>query len=281
MLFANRTDAARKLAEALTGFSSADTVIYAIPRGGVVIGAEVASRFGLPLGLVFPFKIRHPLSPEYAVGAVTETGDPIWGKPYLAKLENPWLDRQVELARSESARRRTEFNGSRAEPDPAGKTLILVDDGMATGLTMKAAIAHLRRSGPAKIIAAVPVAPRDAPSLLSSYADEFVVLHLPQGYFGAISAYYRQFGQTSDKEVRSLLRARQMPQAGPPDVGALLAVVDSVKRFPVTAADLAARARRLHAPESVVNFFESIPTSLDFKDKPDVMRRSEQVGQSD
>jgi len=277
MVFANRIEAGRKLAQALESYFADEVVVYGLARGGVVLAGEVASRLEAPLGLVIPQKIGHPLSPEYAIGAVTETGEPVWAEPYLAMLENTWLDRQTEAARQEARRRRNEYSSGRATPDVSGRTAILVDDGVATGLTMMAAILDIRRLNPARVVAAVPVAPAEAIVELAAFADELTVLYQPLGYFGAISAYYRRFDQTTDEEVRGVLNVYDPSDSSEPlDLEALNAVVASVTEFPVSAKDMASRAKRLHAPKSVVSFFESIPSGIGFKDRLDVMRRSDE-----
>jgi putative phosphoribosyl transferase len=277
MVFANRIEAGRKLAQALESYVSDDVVVFGLARGGVVLAGEVASHLEAPLRLVIPQKIGHPLSPEYAIGAVTETGEPVWAEPHLAMLENTWLDRQIEAARQEAKRRRIEYESDHAAPDVSGRTAILVDDGIATGLSMMAAIIDVRRQHPVRVVAAVPVAPAEAIVELAVFADELTVLYQPLGYFGAISAYYRRFEQTKDEEVRGILNVYNPSDTGEPlDLEALNALVASVTDFPVSAKDMAIRAKRLHAPRSVVSFFESIPSGIGFKDRLDVIRRSEE-----
>ncbi len=276
MVFKNRTDAGLQLARTLTAYRGMDVVVYALPRGGVVLGAEVARYLNAPLALIIPRKIGHPLSPEYAIGAVTETGEPVWNPAELKFTNEPWRQRQVELARREAKRRRVRYQGDQPVPDGAGITAILVDDGIATGLTVIAAVRDLRKLRPAQIVVAVPVAPEDVPREIIESADDIVVLELPAKFLGAIGAYYRNFDQVSDEEVRQLMNAyRPAPRAEPLDLAALNAMLATVEHFPVTSGEIASRARRLQAPANVVSFFESIPHDTKFTNRADIMRRSE------
>ncbi len=205
MIFQDRTGAGKKLAASLEGYQGTDVVVYALPRGGVVIGAEVADYLKAPLELIIARKIGHPLSPEYAIGAVTETGEPIWNKAEIGSTSRQWQERQVRRARDESKRRRLSYVGSRPSIPVKGKTAIVVDDGLATGLTMIAAIADLRRRQPKEIIVAVPVAPKDTAKKLEELSEHTIVLHIPDGTFWAIGNYYLDFSQVEDEEVKRLM----------------------------------------------------------------------------
>ena len=205
MNFKNRQQAGQQLAIALQKYKSQDTVVYALPRGGVVTGAEVAKHLGARLDLIIPRKIGHPYNSEYAIAAVAENGEVVKNEDELRHIDQQWLAREVEEQLQEIKRRRRLYLGNRAAIDPKGKTAILVDDGLATGLTMKAAVGQLRRQKAKTIIVAVPVAPADTVKDIGNLADELVTLYIPTG-FGAIGAYYRDFDQISDEEVVELIK---------------------------------------------------------------------------
>lgn len=205
MLFADRRGAGRALSGVLQEYAGKDTVVLALPRGGVAVAAEVAVALKAPLGLAIVRKIGYPSQEEYAIGAVTESGPPIWNEQERQMVDAEWTDQAVQRARREAKRRRSAYINGRSEPSVANKTVVLVDDGMATGLTMYAAVAELRGRHPARIVVAVPVAPREAIGWLSPRVDEVVVLYAPV-LFDAVGNYYRQFGQLSDADVHKALQ---------------------------------------------------------------------------
>lgn len=208
MTFRNRTDAGRKLAAALERYrTTKDAVIIALPRGGVVVGAEVAKALSLPLDIVVPRKIGAPGNPEYAIGAITESGEPVWDRQSvsLTDASEEYLHKTVEREQKEAQRRLTTYRGDRPPRTLRGKTVILVDDGIATGLTMRAAIATIRSEGAARTVLAVPVAAADSLGQLRREVDDVVCLYAPQ-WFGAVGAFYDAFEQTSDEEVVALLQ---------------------------------------------------------------------------
>ena len=206
MRFRDRADAGKKLAQALKKYQGQNGVVYALPRGGVVLGAEVASALGMPLDLLIPRKIGHPLQPEYAIGAVVESGEMVSNQREVARVDPQWFRQEVEAERQEARRRRELYLGGR-EPAPVeGKTAIIVDDGIATGLTMEASIREVRRRKPGHLVVAVPVAPPDTVERMSREVDEFVVLDRSPYYLGAVGAYYDSFYQVTDEEVVALLR---------------------------------------------------------------------------
>lgn len=207
MMFRDRVDAGRKLAEALERYRGAkDAIVIALPRGGVVVGAEVATALDLPLDIVVPRKIGAPGNPEYAIGAITESGDPAWDQQAvsLTDASEEYLAATVAKERAEAQRRLMTYRGDRPPRDVKGKTVLLVDDGIATGATMRAAIQTLRSEGARRIVLAVPVAAADSIAALRSEVDDIVVLHAPQ-WFGAVGAFYDTFEQTTDDEVTALL----------------------------------------------------------------------------
>jgi predicted phosphoribosyltransferase len=205
MRFKDRADAGRWLAQALAAYEGKDGVVLALPRGGVVLGAEIARALRMPLDLVIARKLGHPLSPEYAIGAVTEDGETVYNPWEVSQVDAEWFRRQVERERAEARRQREHYLGGRPPLPLAGRIAILVDDGIATGLTMEAAIHDARRRKPARLVAAVPVAPQDTAERLGRMVEEFVALDIPEPYLGAVGAYYDYFPQVGDDEVIALL----------------------------------------------------------------------------
>ena len=207
MVFHDRVDAGKKLADKLSQYRSKDVVVLAIPRGGVVVGFEVASDLGAPLSVIIPRKIGAPGNPELAIGAVTEEGDTYIDSIIVKSLgvTQSYIDEVKQLEVEEIKRRMKTYLGDRQRPELKGKTVILVDDGIATGATMKAAIRTLRRHGPAEVIVAVPVAPPETVERLKELADSVVCLETPS-FFYAIGQFYREFDQVGDAEVIRLLR---------------------------------------------------------------------------
>lgn len=202
--FADRREAGRKLATELQGYR-AHAVVYALPRGGVETAVEVAEALDIPLGVVIARKIGHPADPEYAVCAVTETGPLICNEHERANIDQLWLKQAESKARAEAKRRRKTYTEGRIPVSTRGKVAIIVDDGIATGLTMYAAAAEVQKQGPQKIIVAVPCAPREAVEELRELADNIIVLAEPDEYLGAVGVYYDSFPQLTDEEVLELL----------------------------------------------------------------------------
>ena len=206
MRYDDRREAGRRLADALLRYAGEAAVVLALPRGGVVLGAEVAQALGAPLDLVIPRKVGHPDFPEYGIAAVTETGDVVANEAEVARVDPAWFARAVADEREEAARRRRRYLGDRPGVALEGKTAIVVDDGVATGLTMLAALREVRGRGAARVVAAVPVAPADTVARLRREADEVIALQAPAEFAGAVGAYYRRFDQVSDAEVVAALR---------------------------------------------------------------------------
>jgi len=206
MIFRDRKDAGLQLADALEKYLGQDVVVFALPRGGVVIGAEIANKLEAPLDLVITKKIGHPSNPEYAICAVAEQSEPICNPFELAKVDPRWYQDELNLVRNEIARRRQEYFGEINQTDIKGKIAIVVDDGIATGFTMMAAIMELKKRNPAKIVVAIPVTPYDTAQTLLGLADDLVSLDIAKDYLGAVGAYYSNFRQVEDSEVIDLLR---------------------------------------------------------------------------
>lgn len=199
----NRQEAAKQLIERLREEKIDFDAVLALPRGGVILGAEVARAFGKPFDLLIPRKIGAPMNPEYAIGAVTEEGLAVWNEEEKATIDKEWLDKEVAKERVEAKRRReTYLKGQRSSLQD--KKVLIIDDGIATGLTMRAAIAEARSLGAKKIIMAVPVASPDSLDIVSKEVNQVVVLETP-AFLGSVGQYYDEFKQVSDEEVIKLM----------------------------------------------------------------------------
>lgn len=216
--FGDRAEAGRLLAERLAGMGLARPVVYALPRGGVPVALEVARRLGAPLDLVLVRKIAAPGQPELALGAIVDGASPqtVINEDVRRHTgaDDAWLDRAAARELAELERRRALYLGDRAQVLPAGRTAVVVDDGLATGATMKAALTALRRQGATRICVAVPVAPLDALAGIEDLADQVVCLH-PARVFPGVGAFYDDFHQLSDDETVRLLRQGWSTAAGP------------------------------------------------------------------
>jgi len=211
MIFKDRVDAGKRLAQALRPYAGQDVVVYALPRGGVVIGAEIARALGAPLDLVVVRKVGHPYSPEYAIAAVAEDGDAAVNLREVESIDKDWFEESVRIEQREARRRRDLYTRGRAAIPATDKVAILVDDGLATGLTMFAAVQEVQHYRPVKIVVAVPVAPPRAVQELKEVVDDVVVLHLTRD-FRAIGSFYVCFDQVSDEEVIELMKSAPVAQ---------------------------------------------------------------------
>jgi len=216
MIFQDRVDAGRRLAEKLEQYRGPDTVVLAIPRGGVVVGYEVARLLEAPLDIIVPRKIGAPYQAELAIGAVAGEDVCVLDQDSIRYLgvSEEYLEEEVRRQREEIVRRRTLFRGDRPAPSLEGKTIVLVDDGVATGYTTVAAAREIRKQKPGKLVLAVPVAPTESVGRLKPEVDELIVLETPEPFF-AVGSWYYQFEQTSDDEVISLLRRAWAPESAP------------------------------------------------------------------
>lgn len=221
MTFVDRHEAGKRLAEALLGTVSEDPVVLGLPRGGVPVAAEVASALHAPLDVLVVRKLGCPWKPELGVGAIGEGGIRLVNTPLVEMLgiSKEQLDQIAALEENEVARRLRRFRGDRPPIPVEGRTVILVDDGLATGFTARAGIEVLRCRGARRVILAVPVAPRETLEQIRALADEVVALEVP-AYFLAIGEFYLDFSQTSDEEVTDLL-ARGGPAPSRVDVPTL------------------------------------------------------------
>jgi predicted phosphoribosyltransferase len=205
--FRDRHEAGRRLAAKLGAYANrSDVIVLALPRGGVPVGYEVAKALGAPLDVFVVRKLGLPWHEELAMGAIASGGvrvlDP--GLLRAARVSEADLARVTANEQAELERRELQYRGDRPFPDLRGKTVILVDDGLATGATMRAAVAALRQEGPARIVVAVPVAAPDTCEAFRDLADEVVCAETPEP-FQAVGLWYNDFSQTTDEEVHDLL----------------------------------------------------------------------------
>jgi putative phosphoribosyl transferase len=214
MIFRDRADAGRQLAGKLKKYAKMpDVIVLALPRGGVPVGFEVAEALYAPLDVFLVRKLGVPGREELAMGAIASGGVRVINEDVMRELNIParWLDVAAADEMPELRRRELAYRDGRPAPDVRDKTVILVDDGLATGATMKAAVAALKRMAPAKIIVAVPVGAAQTCDEFRNLADEVVCAQQPDPFW-AVGNWYRNFEQTTDDEVRELL-ARAAPPA--------------------------------------------------------------------
>lgn len=212
MMYSDRAEAGRILADELTGLGPwPDAVILGIPRGGVVVAAEVARVLGLPLDVVATAKISTPDSPEFAIGAVSADGE-VYPNP-SSGFSAEEVRRHAGPARNKVAHSLEIFRAGRTPATIEGRTAIIVDDGLATGLTAIAAVEYVRRAGASTVVLAVPVAARGAVERLRPMVDQLVAVEVP-AYFSAVGQFYSRFGQTEDAEVAELLTAADSRLSG-------------------------------------------------------------------
>jgi predicted phosphoribosyltransferase len=205
--FTDRFDAGRQLADALSSYANqADVTVLALPRGGVPVAAEVARRLAAPLDVLVVRKLGVPDQPELAMGAIADGGVRILHDGLMAQLNlaPEALDRITRRETVELARRVALYRGSRPPAPLAGRTVILVDDGLATGATMEAAVQAVRTQRPARIVVAVPVGAADTCDRIRRQVDDLICLIAPAEFY-AVGAWYDDFRQTTDAEVRALL----------------------------------------------------------------------------
>ena len=210
MIFKNRKDAGIRLASKLLHYKDReDVLVLALPRGGVVVGFEIAKLLHCPLDIIIIRKIGFPGQPELAIGAVSETGKVVLNEDIISThgVTTDYLEKEISTQKKKIARRVSLYRSGKSIPSLEGKIIILVDDGVATGATMKAAISTLKTEKLSRLIVALPVSSQEAEIEIKKMIDEWVCLETP-GWFMAISNYYQDFTQVSDHEVRELLTKR-------------------------------------------------------------------------
>lgn len=207
LFFRDRRDAGRQLCRLLEKYKGKDIVVYALPRGGIIPGEEIANYFSVPLDLILAHKLGHPYQPEYAVAALSESGHIVGNSYELDSLGKAWLDREKERQMEEIRKKRKMYFRGQKEIPLQGKIAIIVDDGIATGLTLQVGIMELKDRHPQKIVAAVPVAPKTIANLLKTIVDDFVAIEIPEDcrFLGSVGAYYEEFDQVEDEEVIAIL----------------------------------------------------------------------------
>jgi predicted phosphoribosyltransferase len=197
----DRKEAGLLLSEKLEKYQDTDTIILAVPRGGVPIGYEIAKNLNLPLDIILSKKIGHPLNKEYAIGAVSLDSTIIEEHP---DVSNTYIESEIKNLRALLQENYAIYMGNRKPIDVKGKNVIVVDDGIATGNTLLASINMLRKNNPKKIIVAVPVVPADVVPVFKQKADEFIFLIAPID-FGGVGRFYENFEQVNDDEVVRML----------------------------------------------------------------------------
>ncbi len=204
-MFFDRHMAGELLAKKLTRFKYRDVVLYALPKGGVPVGYEVSKALGLPLDFLTVQKIGHPLYPEYGICSVSETGNLICDESGICGLDRNWLSNEIRFKEEEAYRRRALYKRGEPSASPENKIAIIIDDGIATGITMKAAVQAIQDKWPEQIIIATPVMPHALISEFRKLSDAVVTLIDDREYLGTVGAYYSYFAEVTDYEVTSLL----------------------------------------------------------------------------
>jgi len=209
IIFENRREAGRQLAMALInrGYKGENTLVLGIPRGGLVVADEVAKALSAILEVIIARKLRAPYRPELGIGAVVDGNHILLNEELVRTVgaNQEYLNREIAFQKEEIERRLRFYRGHRPASEVAGKTVIVVDDGIATGYTFRASLESLRQRHPDRLVAAAPVAARDSIEMLTAFADEIVCLNTPLSFF-AVGAWYQNFEQVSDEEAVAILR---------------------------------------------------------------------------
>lgn len=206
MIFQDRYDAGRRLADALDKYRDEPVIVLALPRGGVIVGYEVANALHAPLNVIISRKIGAPGDPEFAIGAISENGEMAVNDEILSMYRIPqsYVTSEARRQMDEIKRRINLYRNGRPLPDLKDKTVILVDDGMATGSTMMAAAKAVQAEKARKVVVAIPVAPPETVETFKKLVDEVVCLSSPE-YFMGVGRWYVNFEQVSDEKVKEIL----------------------------------------------------------------------------
>jgi putative phosphoribosyl transferase len=202
-VFKNRTEAGKKLSALLADYKGTNAIVLALPRGGVIVGKEIARELNLPLDIIVTRKIGAPGNDEYAIGAIDILGNSIFGTGEKELVDKKWLENKITAEKKEAERRWAVYRKGKSDLNLKNKTAIIVDDGIATGLTMQVAAAYAKQAGAEKIIVAIPVASSESIRNIKKMA-EVRVLETPV-FFSAVGEWYEYFPQVSDQEVAEAL----------------------------------------------------------------------------
>ncbi len=208
MRFRNRADAARRLADGLSGYRRQHPLVLGVPRGGVPMARAIADALEGDVDVVLVRKLRAPDQPEFAIGAVDETGTVVQGD-YFTSVPRAYVEEEIRAEQEILRERRARYTRARPPADPGGRLVIIVDDGIATGSSMLAAVRSVRARGARRVVVAVAVAPLEAVERLRREADDIVCLHAPEPFF-AVGQFFEDFSQVTDDEV---VAALGQPQA--------------------------------------------------------------------
>lgn len=208
IIFKNRTEAGKKLSLVLEDLRGTNAIILALPRGGVIVAKEVADALNLPLDIIVTRKIGAPENDEYAIGAIDLDGEGVWNELERSRVDKKWLAEKIGDEKREAMRRWSLYRGVRGPLNLHHKTVVIIDDGIATGLTMGAAIAYAKRKGAQKVVVAVPVAAADSVRELKTETDVRTI-ETPL-FFSAVGEWYEDFPQVSDHEVTEVLAPTPM-----------------------------------------------------------------------
>lgn len=207
MRFKDRLDAGNQLADKLHVKNPQNTVVFALPRGGVPLGLIVADKFDCPLDVLLAKKIVHPQFSEFAIGALAEKGELLLNPE--VQVEQDWINQETERVNKENQRRRNLYSKYIDKQAINGKDVIIVDDGIATGMTMFAAINGVQAEEPNSVTVAVPIIPKDTYQRLMDVANTVSYVEVPEYFLGAVGAYYQSFPQISDDEIIKMLQDRK------------------------------------------------------------------------
>lgn len=206
-MFKDRSDAGRRLAQKLGHYRNQDALVLALPRGGVAVAREIATVLSLPLDILSVRKIGHPDNPEYAIGAVDSSGAVLFNRKAMIGIDKMWIKEQKEREEVEARRRGVLYRAGEEPKDLRDRVVIIVDDGIATGISMQLALRVVRSREPKRIVIAVPIASSGSLiTLRRRGANEVIVLQPPEAFRGAVAEHYKHFPQVDDEEVIRLLR---------------------------------------------------------------------------